>query len=308
MNECYNSSEKKFYILAFFSSNFKYFTFLGILLMYLVTVLGNLIIVILVICVDQLHNPMYFFLCNLSIIDIVYISTTLPKLLSITLTQDHSISFHGCVTQQYFFLLCVDAEVFILTSMAYDRYIAICFPLQYSMIMKKIVCITMATCAWLIGMLNSLLYAVLTSMLSFCYSHEINHFFCELKTMMRLSSSDISSRETLLFCEYPFMVFLPFIVTVISYVYIIATILNIRSRDGKLKAFSGCTSHLTTVALFYGAGISLYLMPESNNSQEHNKTISLLYVAIVPMLNPLVYSLRNKEVLGSIRKIFNIKG
>ncbi|XP_063302334.1 olfactory receptor 1G1-like [Pelobates fuscus] len=307
MNDCKNSSENEFYILAFSASaSIETVQFLGILFMYLVAVLGNMIIVGLVISVSQLHTPMYFFLCNLSVVDITYVSNTLPMLLSITLTHDHRISYQGCITQTYFYLFCTATEIFILTSMAYDRYVAICIPLQYPMIMNKQVCIAIATCSWLISLLNSLLLIVLTSMLSFCYFHEINHFFCELKALLSITSTDTSSREILLIFEDIFIAFLPFLLTIISYGYIVSTILKVQSSNGRLRAFSRCTSHFTTVLLFYGPGISLYLKPHSDNFQEQNKVFTMLYVAVVPMLNPLVYSLRNNEVMGAIKKLTNV--
>ncbi|XP_075061996.1 olfactory receptor 1E16-like [Mixophyes fleayi] len=277
--------------------------FIGILLLYLMTVIGNLIIITLVCLVSQLHTPMYFFLCNLSTADIAYVSVTLPKLLSILITQDHKISFHGCITQLYFFLLCGQADIFILTCMAYDRYVAICKPLRYSMIMRINVLVVMSAFSWLIGIWNSLVHAMVASSLSFCHSNVIDHFFCDLKTLSMLSASDSTNRDVLTTVESVFIGCVPYLFIVISYVYIILTILKIRSSTGRLKAFSSCTSHLTTVILYYGPIIFLYMKPEKDSSREDDKVLSIVYAAVVPMLNPLVYSLRNKEVLGATAKI-----
>ncbi|KAG9467292.1 hypothetical protein GDO78_015224 [Eleutherodactylus coqui] len=304
MNNCTNETVKEFRILAFHTSTTGHIAlFIGMLLMYLMTVIGNLIIITLVCLVTQLHTPMYFFLCNLSTADITFVSVTVPKVLSIIATKDHTISFQGCITQLYFFLLCGDAEIFILTCMAYDRYVAICKPLQYAMLMGKKVRLTMSASSWLIGIFNSLLHSLITSFLSFCYSNEIDHFFCDLKTLNMLSASDSTDRDILSGVLSVLIGCLPFLCIIISYVYIIYTILKIKSSKGRSKAFSSCTSHLITVILFYGPIIFLYMKPETGHSREEDKLLSVIYVAVVPMLNPLVYSLRNKDILDAIAKV-----
>ncbi|XP_068129628.1 olfactory receptor 5V1-like [Hyperolius riggenbachi] len=304
MKNCTSRSIKQFSISAFVTStDGQIFLFILMLLIYWFTVLGNATLITLVCAVSQLHTPMYFFLCNLSSSDIAYVSITLPKLMSILLTQDHSITFYGCITQLYFFLLCGQTDIFILTSMAYDRYVAICKPLQYSLIMNKVVCITLAAFSWLMGILNSLLYAMITSLLPFCHSNEIDHIFCDLKTLSKLSASDSASRDLLTTVESVFIGCVPFLLIVISYVYIILTILKIQSSNGRHKAFSSCTSHLITVLLFYGPIIFLYMKPENDSAIENDKLLSIIYIAIVPLLNPLVYSLRNKDVLAATAKL-----
>ncbi|XP_068129630.1 olfactory receptor 5AR1-like [Hyperolius riggenbachi] len=257
---------------------------------------------------SPLHTPMYFFLCNLSSADITYVSVTLPKLMSILLTQDHSITFYGCMAQLYFFLLCAQADVFILTSMAYDRYVAICKPLQYSLIMNKSVCIIMAAFSWLTGALNALPHTMIASSLSYCYSNKIDHFFCDPKTLNKLSASNFTNWDLLSTVESVFIGFMSFLLIVISYVttayvYIIVSILKIQTSKGRHKAFSSCTSHLITVLLFYGPIIFIYIKPTNNRSSENDKLLSIIYIAIVPLLNPLVYSLRNKDVLAATAKI-----
>ncbi|KAM4749144.1 olfactory receptor 5V1-like [Rhinophrynus dorsalis] len=255
----------------------------------------------LVCLVSHLHTPMYFFLCNLSIQDIVYVSAILPKLMDITLTGDTSISFPSCATQLFVFMFCVGTEYLLLTSMAYDRYVAICIPLHYSLIMNKRICTLTASASWIIGALHSLMHTVLISKMSFCSFQEINHFFCDLKTLLKLSCSDVTIIKALILMSAVVLGFLPFLLTLTSYVFIISTILKIRTTAGRLKTFSSCSSHLTIVLLFFGTAISLYIKPESEQSQEQDKLLSLVYVALIPMLNPLVYSLRNKQVLKAMK-------
>ncbi|KAG8542057.1 hypothetical protein GDO81_027578, partial [Engystomops pustulosus] len=293
-----------FYILAF--SNFKteqIILSVGIMIMYSLTIVGNLVISMIISLVPNLHTPMYFFLCNLSVVDVIYVSSSLPKLLSITITQDNRISFAGCISQLYFFTFSAACDILVLTSMAGDRYVAICKPLQYTLIMNRRVCGTMSTLCWIVSAVNSLMLTLLTSVLEFCHSREISHFFCDLKTMIALSSSDTTSRKIFIMIEDIIIAFIPFSLTVASYVQIISTILKIRSSETRFKAFSSCTSHLTAVILFYGPILIVYMKPESEYSKEQDNLISLLYVAVVPMLNPFVYSLRNKDVLDGVRKL-----
>ncbi|XP_044132820.1 olfactory receptor 1019-like [Bufo gargarizans] len=306
MNNCINcSSESEFHIVAFsMSSVGQLYFFLGLLIIYLMAFLGNLTIIILVCLVPNLHTPMYFFLCNLAIVDITSTSTCIPKLLTMTLSQDHKITFHCCMIQMFFFILCANGEIFTLTSMAYDRYVAICRPLQYCTIMRKNVYIAMSTFAWLVGFINSLSHTILTSILEFCYSHTINNFFCDLNSVIALSSTDVTSRKIFMFFETVLISLVQFILTIISYIFIFSAILKIRSSAGCMKAFSSCISHLITVILFYGPLMFLYMKPESEESKEQDMLLSMLYVVLVPMLNPLVYSLRNKEVWGAVVTLF----
>ncbi|KAM3924686.1 olfactory receptor 5AR1-like [Leptodactylus fuscus] len=302
MNDCPNSSsENEFYIVAFSVSPLEQLElFLGILVIYLMADVGNLTIIFLVCFVPKLHKPMYFFLCNLAILDVVSTSTIIPKLLAMTLTQDHRISFSSCMTQMVFFALCANGEIFMLTSMAYDRYVAICKPLLYHTIMRNNVYIVLAASSWIVSALNSLLLTILTAILQFCFSHDINNFFCDLNSVVALSSSDITSRKVFMFSEAILISFVQFLLTIISYVFIFSAILKIRSSAGRMKAFSSCTSHLITVILFYGPIIFLYMKPESEDSKDQDMLLSMLYLVVVPMLNPLVYSLRNKEVWAAI--------
>ncbi|XP_075131877.1 olfactory receptor 1G1-like [Leptodactylus fuscus] len=306
MNHCTNAnSEHEFYIVAFsmFSVG-KLKLFSGILIVYLLAVFGNLTIILLVCLVPKLHTPMYFFLCNLAIVDITSTSTCIPKLLAITMTQDHRISFPGCMIQMFFFMLCAAGEAFTLTSMAYDRYVAVCKPLQYYTIMRKNVYVAMAAAGWIVGAVNSLSQTILSSILQFCNSHDIHHFFCDLSSVISLSTSDITSRKIFIFFETAVISILQFLLTIISYIYIFSAISKIRSSAGRMKAFSSCTSHLITVILFYGPLTFLYMKPQSEDTKDQDMLLSMLYLAVVPMLNPLVYSLRNKEVLGATVILF----
>ncbi|XP_063797637.1 olfactory receptor 1C1-like [Pseudophryne corroboree] len=296
--------QREFHLLAFsISADLQLVLFIGILVMYLLTVLGNLIITGLIYLTPQLHTPMYYFLCNLSVQDIIYVSSVLPKFLSILVTGDARITFPACITQMFFFAFCAVSEFTLLSSMAYDRYVAICIPLHYITIMNKSLCIILFSISWFVGFLNSLSYAVLVSTLSFCNSQDISNFYCDLKTMIALSSDDITYIKMLVYVESIFLGLTPFVLILVSYTCIIATVIKIRSSAGRVKAFSSCSSHLTVVILFYGTSLSSYMVPESQYSPEQDKFLSLLYTAVVPMLNPLVYTLRNKQVLRAMDNI-----
>ncbi|XP_040263981.1 olfactory receptor 5V1-like [Bufo bufo] len=276
---------------------------LGILFIYSLILLGNLVIIVLISLAPHLHTPMYYFLCNLSVQDIIYVSSILPKFLAITITKVLRITFPGCFTQMFFFTFCVGTEFLLLTSMAYDRYVAICIPLRYTAIMSKVTCVLLPVASWLVGFLTALIHSLMVSFASFCGSQDINHFYCDLKTVIKLASSDTTHIKTLLFVVCIVLGLFPFLLILTSYIFIISRIVKIRSSKGRMKAFSSCSSHLTVVILFYGAPLSSYMIPESEHSQEKDKLLSLLYTAVVPLLNPLVYSLRNNDVMSAMKKI-----
>ncbi|KAE8619430.1 hypothetical protein XENTR_v10009763 [Xenopus tropicalis] len=288
------------------SEEVNFWVFVVVLMMYLLIVLGNTMIATLICLIYQLHTPMYFFLCNLAVQDILYASTTMPKLMAITATGNTDISFQGCITQIFVFDFCIITEFFLLVAMAFDRYVAIGIPLHYLLIMRRIVCVVMASTCWVIGGFNSLLFTLLISKLSFCSSKEIDHFFCDPKALLKLSCSDTTIIMSTVFAEGVFFGFLPCLI-VMSYASIISTIVKIQTSEGRRKAFSRCSSHLTIVIIFFGTSIGLYLKPQLDNSLECDKFLSLLYVALVPILNPLVYTLRNKQVLMSVTQIINKK-
>ncbi|XP_063302322.1 olfactory receptor 5B12-like [Pelobates fuscus] len=306
MNKTNNNSTPAddFHLLAFSRyAKIQVALFVVVLLFYMLTLVGNIIITVLICLESKLHTPMYFFLCNLSIQDIMYVSAILPKLLTISKTGDTSISFRACITQMFLFIFCIETEFFLLTSMAYDRYVAICMPLHYSLIMSKTKCAILAIVSWLIGILNSLMYALKVSELPFCRKKNINHFYCDMKVMLNLSCSDTTNIESIIFIEGLLIGFLPFSLILISYVYIISAILKMCTSAGRLNAFSRCSSHIATVLLFCLSSLSQYMKPQTENSQELDKVISMVYVALVPMLNPLIYSLRNKDILNAMKKV-----
>ncbi|XP_075129326.1 olfactory receptor 13C9-like [Leptodactylus fuscus] len=274
---------------------------LFIFLMYLLSVLGNLIIIVVVCSAPRLHTPMYFFLCNLSIQDVASVSNILPKLLDIQVTRQTQVSFLECLTQMFVFAACGDTEFFLLAFMAFDRYVAICIPLRYSIIMNKRVYITLALTSWIPGFSNSSLFFSLISNLIFCDSKCISRFFCDIKALIRLSCGDITYMNIVMVTESFIIGVSLFAIILTSYAFIISTILKIKTSATRLKVFSSCSSHLTVVFLFCGTSITVYTKPISKNSTNLDKILSLLYVAMSPALNPLVYSLRNKEVLNALR-------
>ncbi|XP_029435914.1 olfactory receptor 1F12-like [Rhinatrema bivittatum] len=276
------------------------------LLLYLMAMLGNLLIICIV-CADQhLHTPMYFFLVNLSIIDICSLTTILPKLLLIFLTNSSNICFSGCILQLYCNIICIATEFLLLTFMAYDRYVAICTPLHYSMIMNKRVCALLATVTWVAGSLEPLPHTIVISQFSFCDS-KVNHFFCEITALLKLSCVKTSVIDAMTFAAVIISGFSSFLLTLTSYVFIISTILRIRSTEGKSKAFSTCSSHLTVIILLYGMMLGVYMQPSSRDSTKSNKLPTALYIFTLPLLNPLIYSLKSKELKVALKKALSRK-
>ncbi|XP_029437200.1 olfactory receptor 1019-like [Rhinatrema bivittatum] len=279
--------------------------FLLFLLIYLIILMGNLTIIALT-CLDpRLHTPMYFFLCNLSFLDISYTSVTLPKLLDIFLRKRQRISAFGCFTQVYFFIFSVCEEFLLLTVMGYDRYVAVCHPLRYTVIMNQEVCGLISTGALIFGFMDPVAHTVLLSHISYCGSNEINHFFCDPSALLKLSCSSTSTVENMSYVLGAFLALPCFILTLTSYACIISAILRIRSTEGRRNAFSTCSSHLTVVILFYGTIMYLYLRPTSMQSLTQNKLFALLYNVLIPMFNPIIYSLKNREVKEALRGVFN---
>uniref|UniRef100_A0A803K8Z4 G-protein coupled receptors family 1 profile domain-containing protein n=1 Tax=Xenopus tropicalis TaxID=8364 RepID=A0A803K8Z4_XENTR len=274
--------------------------FLGI---YLIILLGNLIVFLVISCNPHLHTPMYIFLLNLSLIDISSTTNTLPKLLHILLTQQHNISFLGCMTQMFVFVALAASEYLLLTAMAYDRYVAICDPLHYIARMSRKHCAGLITAAFTVGFVEPIGLVVLMSKLSYCASHLINHFFCDMASLLQLSCSSTFSVELLIFIEGTLLLFNSFLPTLISYISIISAILKIQSSEGRQKAFSTCASHLACVITLYGTAICLYMRPTTSYSLERDKYFSLLYIVLGPVLNPLIYTLKNREFQSSLNKI-----
>ncbi|KAM8940711.1 olfactory receptor 13D1-like [Lycaon pictus] len=276
--------------------------FVMCLMMYLVILLGNSTLIILTLLDFRLHTPMYFFLGNLSFLDIWYTSSFIPSMLIHFLSQKKTISFARCVIQMSASYTMGSTECVLLAVMAYDRYVAICNPLRYSIIMSKALCIQMAALSWGLGFLNSLTETVLAIRLPFCGKNVINHFACEILAFVKLACTDISLNEITIMLGNVIFLFSPLLLICISYIFILSTVLRINSAEGRKKAFSICSAHLTVVTLFYGTILFMYMKPKSKDSA-FNKLIALFYGVVTPMLNPIIYSLRNTEVHGAMRKL-----
>uniref|UniRef100_A0A8C4WEK3 Olfactory receptor n=1 Tax=Gopherus evgoodei TaxID=1825980 RepID=A0A8C4WEK3_9SAUR len=272
------------------------------LFIYIIILMGN-ILIILVTIDTALQTPMYFFLQVLSFLEICYTSVTIPKMLVDFLSDNRSISFVGCAAQMYFLLFLGISECFLLAAMAYDRYVAICNPLRYRLIMKRRVCLSLVVLSWFSGNMVSLVQTVWVFTLLFCESNQINYFFCDVLPLIKLSCTDITSYEMQLFTATILVNFTPFSLILVSYVVIISTILKMASTDGRHKAFSTCSSHLIVVTLYYGSSGLIYLRPKSINSLDSNKVLALMYTTITPILNPIVCSLRNSEVKGAVWRL-----
>uniref|UniRef100_A0A8C3X2Z4 Olfactory receptor n=1 Tax=Catagonus wagneri TaxID=51154 RepID=A0A8C3X2Z4_9CETA len=275
--------------------------FLG---MYLTTVLGNLLIILLIRLDPHLHTPMYFFLSHLAFSDISFSSVTVPKMLMNMWTQDQSISYAGCIAQMYFFIVFAVLDNFLLTSMAYDRYVAICHPLRYTTIMREGLCTLLVTVSWILSSAHSLCYTLLLTQLSFCADNVIPHFFCDPGTLLKLSCSDTPINELVIFTLGLAVITLPLTGILVSYGRIGATILKVPSTMGIRKALSTCGSHLSVVSLYYGAIIGLYFLPSSGTSSDKAIISSVMYTVVTPLLNPFIYSLRNRDIKGALEKLF----
>ncbi|XP_060111122.1 olfactory receptor 6B1-like [Heteronotia binoei] len=279
--------------------------FLVFLITYSVTMAGNIIIIVLVIRDHQLHIPMYFFLGNLSCLETFYTSTLLPRMLASFLTGDRTISVEGCYIQLYCFGISAIAECYLLASMSYDRYLAICKPLQYATLMSRSLCFLLSAVSWLGGITVMTLLLSLMSQLKYCGPHEIDHFFCDLIPVINLSCSD-QTLVTLVSLTVSFIDIVPsFLLTLLSYICIIAAIIKIPTSDGRKKAFSTCSSHLIVVSVFYGSLLFVYVLPQKEALREVDKIFSVFYTVLTPLINPLVYSLRNKEVKKALMRAVN---
>ncbi|KFO21803.1 olfactory receptor 8H1 [Fukomys damarensis] len=273
------------------------------LLIYLITVLGNSGIILIIHLDPQLHTPMYFFLTQLSFLDLSYSSVITPKTLQNLLTSTKSISFLGCFTQMFFFIVFVATECFLLSSMAYDRYVAICHPLHYPVIMSTRLCRALLTGSYVNGFLDSTVVSVSMSRLHFCNSNVIQHFFCDSSPILALSCSDTYEVEIVILIFAGFSLVVSLVTISGSYLSILSTVLKINSTAGKKKAFSTCASHLLGVIIFYSSMIFTYLKPKKSYSLGRDQVASVFYTMVIPMLNPLIYSLRNKEVKNAALRV-----
>ncbi|XP_003983223.1 olfactory receptor-like protein OLF3 [Felis catus] len=292
------------FILLGLSSDWKMqvFLFVLVLTMYLVTLVGNILILLLIRLDSRLHNPMYFFLSVLSFVDLCYSNSIAPQMLAHLLSARKSIPFYSCVLQLYISLALGGSEFFLLGAMAYDRYVAVCHPLHYTVIMHGQLCLGLAAGCLVVGFANSLMETIITFWLPLCHN-VINHFACETLAVLRLACVDISFNKVMVAISGFLVIMLPCFLVLFSYVRIVAAILNIRSAQGRSKAFGTCASHLTVVCMCFGATIFTYLGPQSASSEEEEKTVALFYALVAPMLNPMIYSLRNKEVMAALQKV-----
>ncbi|XP_066110047.1 olfactory receptor 8U9 [Saccopteryx bilineata] len=270
---------------------------------YLFTVVGNLGLILVIRTDAKLNTPMYFFLSNLALVDFCYTSTVTPKMLGNFLYKQNVISFNACAAQLGCFLAFMTAECLLLASMAYDRYVAICNPLLYMVVMSPGICILLVAVPYTYSFLVALFHTILTFNLSYCHSNVINHFYCDDMPLLRLTCSDTHTKQLWIFACAGIMFISSLLVVFVSYVYIISAILRMRSADGRRKAFSTCGSHMLAVTIFYGTLIFMYLQPSSNHSLDTDKMASVFYTVIIPMLNPLIYSLRNKEVKDALKRV-----
>ncbi|XP_004434229.1 PREDICTED: olfactory receptor 7D4-like [Ceratotherium simum simum] len=278
----------------------------GVLLsMYLVTVLGNLLIILTIISDSHLHTPMYFFLSNLSFVDICFTSTTVPKMLVNIQAQRKDISYIGCFTQVYFFMIFALLEGFLLTVMAYDRFVAICHPLHYMVIMNPRLCGLLVLMCWFIIFWVSLLHILLLRQLTFCIGTEIPHFFCELTEVLKLACSDTLINNIAMYVATVLLGVFPLIGIVFSYSQIVSSIMRISPAGGKYKAFSTCGSHLSAVSLYYGTSLGVYFSSAVTHSSQRSSIASVMYTVVNPMLNPFIYSLRNKDVKGALGRLLS---
>ncbi|XP_021484781.1 olfactory receptor 2A14-like [Meriones unguiculatus] len=281
----------------------EWFLFVLFSLFYSFTLLGNGVI-LAIICLDhKLHTPMYFFLSHLAIVDMSYASNNVPKMLANLVIQRKTISFIPCIMQTFLYLAFAHIECLILVVMSYDRFVAICHPLHYTVTMSWRVCTILAAVSWIFSFLLALVHLVLILRLPFCGPHEINHFFCEILSVLKLACADTTLNQVVIFAACVFILVGPLCLVLISYTRILVAILRIQSGEGRRKAFSTCSSHLCVVGLFFGSAIIMYMAPKSHHPETQQKILSLFYSLFNPMLNPLIYSLRNAEVKGALRRV-----
>ncbi|XP_002720496.1 olfactory receptor 1G1-like [Oryctolagus cuniculus] len=276
------------------------------LVMYLVTLLGNLLIMLAIGSHPHLHTPMYFFLANLSFVDTCFTCTIVPKGLVDIHTQDHSISYTGCLIQMYFFMVWALLDDFLLAVMAYDRYVAICLPLHYTTVMGPRRCLLLVAASWLCSNLLAFSLTLLMTQFSFCASHSIPHFFCDVPPLLKLACSDTHTFQVTMLTEAVLSGVVPLTCVLLSYAHIVHTVLRIPSAGGKHKVFSTCSSHLTVVTLFYGTLFLVYFQPSSSYSAGTGMVASVVYTVVTPMLNPFIYSLRNKDMKQALWRLLGV--
>ncbi|KAG9466920.1 hypothetical protein GDO78_015890 [Eleutherodactylus coqui] len=293
-------------VLIGFQNNymFRIVLFCFVILVYLFTFFGNLVIILLVSFNYYLHCPMYFFISNVALADLIITTSIVPNMLFIIWLEGHSMSINGCLSQYFFVFVSTYAQCCLLMVMSFDRYLAICLPLQYSSIMNMTISIRLVFVCWMIGILLINVEIIIISQLQFCSSNIIDHFFCDFAPLLALSSSKVYALAWLDISFNIFVIFLPFVFIVVSYIYIFMVILKISSSKGRRKAFSTCSSHLLVVCTYYGSLIGVYMSPSHANAFFENKMKSLLFVMLTPFTNPIIYSMRNKEIINTMKNIY----
>ncbi|NWU21293.1 O1030 protein, partial [Dyaphorophyia castanea] len=304
-----NGTPSAHFVLLGFSQqdNVQVVLFVVFLVTYVITLLGNVGLLVLIRLVAQLHTPMYFFLSSLSFLDLCYSSCITPRLLRDLLHEEKVISHAACLTQFYFFVAFATAECYLLAAMAYDRYVAICSPLLYSLSMSRGICALLVAGSCLAGVANATLHTGLALRLSFCGPNTIDHFYCDGPPLFALSCTDPAPNELGMFVTAGFNLVATILAILLSYAFILAAVLGTPSAAGKRKAFSTCTSHLAVVVLFYGSLVSMYSQRSSRSSRERDKVASVFYTMVTPMLNPFIYSLRNQEVKAGLWRLLGSK-
>ncbi|XP_063788939.1 olfactory receptor 2T4-like [Pseudophryne corroboree] len=297
-----------FLLLPFYAtSNYIMPTICIFFLLYIFGVLINATIITVIYIDYQLHTPMYLFLCNLALIDICYTTITVPNLLYMLLSGDNTVSFIQCLTQMYFYFLADSSEIFLIFIMAYDRYVAVCDPLHYHTILNRKNCLVFASGTWISGCLNAFVFTIPVSHMSFCQSRTIHQFFCDAKALLNISCAGSEEFYTVLYMEILLYGTFPIMFCLTSYIKIIRVILQIKSKEGRKKAFSTCSSHLTVVIMYFLMAMSVYMMPPSEYSAVLEPIFTVLYSVVTPMINPLIYSLRNKDMKSALRRLLGGK-
>ncbi|XP_006877133.1 PREDICTED: olfactory receptor 2M4-like [Chrysochloris asiatica] len=294
----------EFILLGIFSHSPPHiFLFSLVLGIFIIAFLENTTMVLIIYLDTQLHTPMYFLLSQLSIMDLMLICTTVPKMAFNYLSGRKSISFAGCGTQIFFYVSLLGSECFLLAVMSYDRYVAICHPLRYTILMNQKLCMILTVASWILGSLDGIIVLAAALSFSYCSSLEIHHFLCDVAALIPLSCTDTSVFERLLFICCVVMLILPVSVISISYYHVLRAVIRMSSEESRRKAFTTCSSHLAVVGLYYGAAMFMYMRPSSNHTPNQDKMVSAFYTILTPMLNPLIYSLRNKEVYRGLKKL-----
>ncbi|XP_032251710.1 olfactory receptor 2T29-like [Phoca vitulina] len=303
-----NHTGRSDFVLVGLFSQSKHPTLLCVVIfvVFLMALSGNTILILLIHCDAHLHNPMYFFITQLSLMDVMYISVTVPKMLMDQVMGVKQISAPECGMQMFLYLTLGGSEFFLLAAMAYDRYVAICHPLRYPILMNHRVCLLLVSSSWLLGSVDGFMLTPITMTFPFCRSRVIHHFFCEVPAVMKLSCSDTSLYETLMYLCCVLMLLIPVTVISSSYSFILFTIHRMNSAEGRKKAFATCSSHMMVVILFYGTAIYNNMLPTSYHTPEKDMIVSLFYTILTPVLNPLIYSLRNKDVTRALKKMLNL--